>query len=293
MDDSSPQEGGFWSSLVGIFKNKNGHTLEDAIREALRDGELTSHDVPMLLGVLRLQRLYVHELMVPRTDIVCCEVSAGLDEVCRLIVEEGHSRIPIFEGDKDSIIGIIHSKDLLGVLLTPPEKRPEIREVMRPPLFIPENKNVRDMLHEFLKRRQHLAIAVDEYGGTSGLITLEDVIEEIVGDIEDEHDVDEPDEIQELPDGSHLVSGRLELEELNERFLVNLISDQVETIGGYLCELTGRVPKQGETVPLQGLRLTVKEADKKQIRWLHLKTASPGMAQDALAADPSKAKPGE
>ncbi|EPR42351.1 putative signal transduction protein with CBS domain containing protein [Desulfovibrio sp. X2] len=275
MDDSSPQEGGFWSSLVGLFKNKNGHTLEDAIREALRDGELTSEDVPMLLGVLRLQRLYVHELMVPRTDIVCCDVEAGIEEVCRLIVEEGHTRIPIFQGDKDSIIGIIHSKDMLGAMLAPPDARPGVRDIMLPPLFIPENKNVRDMLHEFLKRRQHLAIAVDEYGGTSGLITLEDVIEEIVGDIEDEHDIDEPDEIQALPDGSHLVSGRLELEELNELLNTAFTSEQVETIGGYLCEISGRVPRQGEEFTLEGLHFLVKEADKKQIRWIHVKSDAP------------------
>jgi len=270
-DSSSPQEGGFWSSLVGIFKNKNGHSLEDAIREALRDGELKSDDVPMLLGVLRLQRLYVHELMIPRTDIVCCDIADGFPEVCRLIVEEGHSRIPIYEGDKDSIVGIVHAKDLLGIFLSGCEAKPALSQVMRPPLFIPENKNVRDMLHEFLKRHQHLAIAVDEYGGTSGLITLEDVIEEIVGDIEDEHDIDEPDEIQALPDGSHLISGRLELEELNESFGTALASEQVETIGGYLCELSGRVPKIGENFAIPGFSLTVKEADKKQVRWIHVK----------------------
>ncbi len=274
MDDGSPSEGGFWSSLMSLFKQKNGqHSLQSLIKAARDHGELGAGDGAMLLNVLRLGEKTVYEIMVPRTDIVCADIEDGIDEVSRLIVEQGHSRIPIYKGDKDNIIGVIHAKDLLISMLRPGDHPVTPAEIMRKPLFVPENKIVREMLFEFLNSRVHLAVALDEYGGTSGLLTLEDVLEQIVGDIEDEYDVDEPDEVQSLSDGTFLLSGRLSLEDLNEAFGTRLSSEQVETIGGLLCELSGRVPKQGEIFTLDGARYTVKDADKKQIRWIHMQPA--------------------
>ncbi|WP_029895262.1 hemolysin family protein [Desulfohalovibrio reitneri] len=274
MEDGSPSssDGGFWSTLANLFKNRNGHSLEDTIRESLREGEIKVDDVAMLLGVLRLQNTQVQDIMVPRPDIIFADEANGVEGVAQLIIESGHSRIPVYSGDKDNIVGIIHAKDLLRALVG--DSRPSLGELMRQPLFIPETKNVRDMLQDFRRRRMHQAIALDEYGGTSGLVTLEDVLEEIVGEIEDEHDIGQPLEIQELPDGTFLVAGRLELDELNERFNTNIDSGQVETIGGYLCELTGRVPRQGEFFTLEGHRFTVKEANKKNIRWIHVQSAA-------------------
>jgi len=267
LDDS--QSDSIWSHIKKLFRGKDDELpLEKAIVEAKEEGDLAAEDVAMLLNVLRLSRLYVHEIMIPRTDMVCAEVDDTIQEVGELIVQHGHSRIPIYEDDKDNIVGLVYTKDLLPALLNGSKAESSIRGILRPALFVPENKNVRDMLREFLARRMHLAIALDEYGGTSGVVTLEDVIEQIVGDIEDEHDIQEPEEIQCLDNGQLLVSGRMALEDLNEETGMHLESEQVETIGGFLCELSGRVPRSGESFVLDGRRLTVTEADKKQIKWI-------------------------
>jgi magnesium and cobalt transporter len=270
LDDGGSTEGGFWHTLSSIFRLKHGPSLEDSIQDALEDGEVKKDDVKMLLNVLNLDDKLVHEIMIPRTDIVCTDITDGTGEVVRLIVEKGHSRIPIFENDKDNIIGIVHAKDLLRFMSPSCHEPPEIKSVMRQPMFIPENKNVRDMLQEFRRSKIHLAVAVDEYGGTSGLVTLEDVLEEIVGEIEDEHDTKRPEEIKHVGDGTALISGRVEIEDLNEEFKLEIASEQVETIGGFLCELSGHVPKEKEHFIISGMRFTVIEADQKQIKWIRM-----------------------
>lgn len=271
MDDS--QSDSIWSHIKNLFRGKDDEMpLEKAILEAREEGDLAAEDTAMLLSVLRLSRLFVHEIMIPRTDMVCAEVSDSIQQVGELIVAHGHSRIPIYENDKDNIVGLVYAKDLLPALLNGSKGESPIRGILRPAMFVPENKNVRDMLREFLARRMHMAIALDEYGGTSGIVTLEDVIEQIVGDIEDEHDIQEPEEIRFLDNGQILVSGRMALEDLNEETGMDLESEQVETIGGYLCELSGRVPRSGETFTLNGRKLSVTEADKKQVKWISIST---------------------
>lgn len=281
MEDS--QSDSIWAHIKNLFRGREDELpLEKAILEAREEGDLASEDTTMLLNVLRLSRLFVHEIMVPRTDMVCAEVSDSIQQVGELIVKHGHSRIPIYEDDKDNIVGLVYTKDLLPALLNGSKAEAPIRGILRPAMFVPENKNVRDMLREFLARRMHMAIALDEYGGTSGLVTLEDVIEQIVGDIEDEHDIQEPEEIRFLDNGQVLVAGRMALDELNEEIGMHLTSEQVETIGGYLCEISGRVPKSGDSFMLDGRRLTVSEADKKQVKWITIS------APEALPAGSSQ-----
>ncbi|MFO7596014.1 MAG: hemolysin family protein, partial [Desulfocurvibacter africanus] len=267
LDDN--QSDSIWAHIKNLFRGKDDEMpLEKAILEAKEEGDLAAEDTTMLLNVLRLSRLSVHEIMIPRTDMVCAEVTDSIQQLGQLIVEHGHSRIPIYEDDKDNIVGLIYTKDLLPAMLGSSKAELTIRDILRPAMFVPENKNARDMLREFLARRMHMAIALDEYGGTSGLVTLEDVIEQIVGDIEDEHDIQEPEEILFLDNGQLRVSGRMALEDLNEESGMRLSSDQVETIGGYLCELTGRVPRSGDSFVVQGRKITVAEADKKQVKWI-------------------------
>ncbi|MFW5487602.1 MAG: hemolysin family protein [Desulfovibrio sp.] len=270
MDEGGSSDGGFWHTLSSIFRLKHGPSLEDSIQDALEDGEVKSDDVRMLLNILNLDDKLVHEIMIPRTDIVCADLADGTDEVIRLIIERGHSRIPIYENDKDNIIGIVHAKDLLRSMHPSCHEPPELKTVMRQPMFIPENKNVRDMLQEFRRSKIHLAVAVDEYGGTSGLVTLEDVLEEIVGEIEDEHDAKRPEEIKHVGDGTTLISGRVEIDDLNKEFDLDISSEQVETIGGYLSELSGHVPREKEKFSFSGMRFTVIEADQKQVRWIRI-----------------------
>lgn len=266
MDDTS--EGGLWTSIRNFFSGKSESPIENVITEASLDNELSADTAGMLLNILRLGNYQVREIMIPRTDIDCIEENATLAEVAEVIIDSGHSRIPVYKGNKDHIVGIIHAKDLLPSLLHPETSHRSLEEMMRPPFFIPETKNAKNMLLEFQSKKVHLAIAIDEYGGTSGLITLEDVLEEIVGEIEDEYDSPKPEDIQILEDESCLVSGRTSLEDLNEELGIDLVSDYVETVSGYLTERMGRVPQTGEQFALGRYSFQIKEADSKQVQWV-------------------------
>lgn len=267
MEENS--EVGLWNSIKNFFSGKTEDPVEKVIIEASDNKEL-NHDVAkMLLNVLRLENHQVREVMIPRTDIDCVEEQASLQDVVDMIIQSGHSRIPVYKENKDQIVGIIHVKDLLR-FMNQVESSPSMQEIMRTPLFIPETKNVKNMLLEFQNKKFHMAIAIDEYGGTSGLITLEDVLEEIVGEIEDEYDAPKPDEIKFIEDEGYLVSGRASLEDLNTELGINLNSEHVETIGGYLTEKAGRVPQVGESFAEGQYTFQIKEADKKQVQWILL-----------------------
>lgn len=266
MDETS--EGGLWTSIRNFFSGKSESPIENVITEARLDNELSADTAGMLLNILRLGNYQVREIMVPRTDIDCIEEKVTLAEVAEVIISSGHSRIPVYRGNKDHIVGIIHAKDLLPSLLHPEAAQSSLAELMRPPFFIPETKNAKNMLLEFQNKKVHLAIAIDEYGGTSGLITLEDVLEEIVGEIEDEYDSPKPEDIQILEDESCLVSGRTSLDDLNSELGISLESDYVETVSGYLTERIGRVPQTGEHFSFGQYSFQIKEADSKQVQWV-------------------------
>lgn len=219
----------------------------------------------MLLNVLSLDETQVDEIMVPRPDIHCLDMNASPREAVELIIESGHSRIPIYDGNRDNIVGVAYAKDLLRFLYNPDLHDTPLSEIMRKPFFVPETKMVSDLLQEFRSRKLHFAIAVDEYGGTSGVVTIEDILEIIVGDIDDEYDTPKEDDIQPLDDGGYMITGRTLLEELDPILGINLVSEQVETMGGYLSELAGHVPQAGESFMLEGYRFTVKDANAKQI----------------------------
>jgi magnesium and cobalt transporter len=271
LEDDS--ESSFWTSITRFFRQRDDESLEALIQEARTEGRILPEDASMLLNVLLLEKKQVADIMIPRPDIVCADIEDGFDEVCRLIVEHGHSRIPVYKENRDHMVGVVYAKDLLKALLTSREgdacpPRPDLTAILREPLFIAETLNLRRMLLEFRGRKKHIAVALDEYGGTSGLLTLEDVLEEIVGEIQDEHEPSKPDEVQVINDKTLLISGRYLLEDLNERLGADITSEQVETIGGYLSELAGRVPRKGDAFTLAGRRFTVKEGDKRQVRWI-------------------------
>lgn len=271
MDESSDSR--FWSKLRNIFK-KNGHALEEHILDAQGEGELKDEDVSMLLNVLDLSDTTVADIMVPRTDIVCAEADSDVKDIARLIIENGHSRIPIFQENRDQMVGIVHAKDLLHFLMADAETPPKASAIMRETIFVPETTNVKSLLRSFQTRQVHLAIVLDEYAGTSGLVTLEDVLEEIVGEIEDEYDVHRPDDVQVLEDGALLVSGRTELEELADEHGLPLASQMVDTIGGYVSQHAGRIPAAGEIFELDDRRFTIREADAKQVRTILIEPLS-------------------
>ncbi len=266
MDEGSDSR--LWEGIKRLFARKTDCQVEDAIMEAKDDGEIATDEASMLLNILQLADKQAYEIMVPRTDIVCAEVDETIPEIARKVFESGHSRLPVYRETKDQIIGILHCKELLRFFVDPQNAPASIEAVLRPPHFIPETKNVRDILLDFQNHKQHMAIVLDEYGGTAGLVTLEDVLEEIVGDIEDEYDPPKPAEIQVLEGGAFLVAGRASLDDVAEETGIRLQSEEVETIGGYITEHMGRVPATGETCRIDAVEFTIKEADAKQIYWV-------------------------
>ncbi len=267
-----------WSRLSRLFgRGEDDETLERAILEARADGEVAADEESMLLSILRIDDLQVQDVMTPRTDIDCVPSQTSLMEAAQCIVNSGHSRIPVFHDTRDNIIGIIHAKDLLRDLIHPDAVHTVVDAIMREPFFVPETKGVRDLLQEFRTQKLHIAIALDEYGGTSGIITIEDVLEEIVGDIEDEHDISKEKDIKILSENPeqpcYELTGRAYLEDLEE-LGISLISDEVDTIGGYLSLQAGHVPTQGEAFHIDGWTFTVKEADVKFIRRIMVEKSS-------------------
>ncbi|MFT4301746.1 MAG: hemolysin family protein, partial [Desulfovibrio sp.] len=221
-----------------------------------------------------------------------------LAEVAHIIVRSGHSRIPVYKETRDNIVGILHAKDLLSSMLDAGGKPTSMTELIREPFFVPETKSIRTLLQEFRARKQHIAIALDEYGGTSGLITIEDVLEEIVGDIEDEHDAPRQEDIRPLGDNIYELTGRALLEDL-EDMGVDVDSDEVDTIGGYLSMEAGHVPGPGESFTLRGWTFTVLEADRKLIVRLRMEPASNAanrssadqVSESLMAADAHEMQP--
>lgn len=253
----------FWARLTNLFRSSD--TLEQAVLEARNEGALDNEEGSMILRILRLDEVQMQDIMTPRTDFDCLPTGSSVSSVAKYIVETGHSRIPIYKDTRDNIIGIAYAKDLLEILSDTGKHDTEVDKIMRPPVFVPETKVVRELLQEFRSRKNHIALAVDEYGGISGLTTIEDVLEEIVGDIEDEHDAPKEEDILDLGNGILELSGRTLLEDL-QPYGLTLEAEEVDTLGGYLCLEAGYVPTIGETFTLADWQFSIKEADAKQIK---------------------------
>lgn len=237
---------------------KEVHTLIDVGTES---GIINKEEGKMIHGIFDLKDTLVREVMVPRTEIVAIENEATVDDLIRLIKEEGHSRYPVYKESIDNIIGVIHVKDILTRWQG--EGDIKLSRFLRQPFVVPETKNVEELLRELKKKRTHIAIVVDEYGGVSGVVTIEDIIEEIVGEIRDEYDLEEV-KIVPLSDGSVVVDARLDIEELSSHFGVEIPKEKFETVGGLVTFLLGRVPKNGEEISFENLKFIVESADEKK-----------------------------
>ena len=203
------------------------------------------------------------EVMVPRIDMIMAEASTPRREILDLVAEHGHSRIPVYEESVDKIIGVVHVKQLIESGRLVADDTP-VREFVRPVMFVPESKKIDELLREFQERKSHLTIVVDEYGGTAGMATLEDVLEELVGEIEDETDTEETlFEVQ--PDGSYLVAAKIDLDDLNEQLSLHLPTENSDTLGGFIYELVGKVPTAGEKVDYNGLRFRIERVHGQRI----------------------------
>jgi putative hemolysin len=256
---------------IGVDMNQEASISADELRLIVeRGGEqgvLEAEEEQMINAVIELGERRVHEVMVPRVAIASVDADATLEQAIDLIVEVGHSRIPIYHDSIDEIVGILYAKDLLPYLKHDAGPRPPLRKLLRPPVLVPESMTVDDLLHEFQRRKVHIAVVLDEYGGTAGLVTIEDLLEEIVGEIQDEYDVEEP-MVVRLSEHEARVDGRADVDELLELFDLDMEledAEEYDTVGGLVYHRIGGVPAPGDSIDVDGLRLTVESTDGRRV----------------------------
>jgi magnesium and cobalt transporter len=257
--------------------------LVEGLREAADRGLLDADALEMLEGVLEVSDRHVRDVMVPRSQMVVVARDAAPGALLPAVVESGHSRFPIIGEDRDQVVGILLAKDLLRWFAAGKREDFDIRELARPAVFVPESKRLNVMLREFRKNRHHMAIVVDEYGGVAGLVTIEDVIEQIVGDIADEYDVEEDQQIRREGERQFTVRGLTRIEDFNEYFGTELSEEAFDTIGGLVAHEFGRLPRRGETVKIGPLEFRVLRADRRRVDLLRLTTPKDVLRTDDAA----------
>lgn len=281
MEEGSSRKSGFIervSRFVTGRKRTTEQEIYDFIEASEEEGLVNEEECEMIRSIFSLGTTIVREVMVTRTEMACVTVDATVRELLDTIIACGHSRIPVYEDSIDNIIGLLYAKDLLKQWGTD-EQSLSVRAIMRPPYFIPESKNLEQLLQEFKRKRIHLAIVIDEYGGTSGLITIEDLLEQIVGDIQDEYDREEP-LLTVNPDGSITADGRLPVEELEEHFGIQIERDNFDSVGGLVFHLTGKIPSIGDTIEGTGLRLKIIDADPRRVKKVGIRPTSIAPAEN-------------
>jgi len=251
--------------------------LESEIQELLEEGEeqglITSREEQMISSIFDFRETRASEIMTPSAEMVSADVESSIDELIRLVIDEGYTRIPLYEERPDNIVGILHAKDLLR-FCSPAggEVQADLRGCLHPPLFVREATPIIDLLRGFQEKKHHLAIVTDEFGGVRGLITLEDVIEEIVGEIDDEHDQEE-NELRVMGDGVLLVDAKIDVEEVERFFDLRLPRGPFESVGGLILHRLGRIPDRGTRIEAGGLRFTVLAADQRRVRTVRVELA--------------------
>jgi hemolysin (HlyC) family protein len=279
MNDKPPSTGGTGST--GVFKRivraiKGEPWSREEIHDLLQqaDSAFDPEEQEMLTGVFEVAQTQVRDVMVPRSQMVVLESDQSIDEMLNLIIQSGHSRFPVLGEDRDEVLGILLAKDLLRFFGDKSNGGPHIEELLRPVSVIPESKRLNALLKEFRDSRNHMAIVVDEYGGVSGLATIEDVLEEIVGEIDDEHDPEEAASIQRTADQDgrpcYTVRALTRIEDFNAYFDCDLTDDEYDTIGGLVMHELGRLPRRGEHLQFAGFDFQVIKADRRRIDTLQV-----------------------
>jgi len=268
--------------MTKSLDNSNSRTAiqESEIAElanlSIEKGTIEEGEHELIHGIVSFKTVMTREIMTPRVDIAAVSVDESFDDLMNVINESGHSRIPLYEDSLDKVIGIIYAKDMLPYLKTPElKKNLSLKSIAREVIYVPETKLINDLLHEFQVKKIHLGIVVDEYGGTAGLISLEDILEEIVGEIRDEHDKEEA-EITKLNDYSYMVLGKVSIDEINDTLGENFSSenDDYDTLGGFILNQAGSIPKQGYQFEFSGYTFTVKDVLNNRINKILIEKAS-------------------
>ena len=246
--------------------------LSEVLTDARERGLIDTDVFAMLEGVLQVSEIQVRDVMVPRSQMVVIQRDEPPERILPVVVESGHSRFPVVGEDRDEVVGILLAKDLLRYFAEGGKGQFDIRECVRPAVFIPESKRLNVLLKEFRVSHNHMAIVVDEYGGVSGLLTIEDVLEQIVGDIGDEYDVDEGEGIRKEAERVFAVPALTRIEEFNSTFGTRFSDEEFDTIGGLVLHELGRMPRRGEAIEIGGIELKVVRADRRRIETLRVTT---------------------
>jgi CBS domain containing-hemolysin-like protein len=246
-------------------------TLVDAGEEG---GAIAEDEKDMIYSIFEISETWAREIMVPRIDVFALEVETPLAEAVDALIKVGHSRVPVYEATIDNVLGVLYAKDLLRLWRTSDPVK-TLRDVLRPAYFIPETKKVNDLLAELQQKRIHMAIVVDEYGGTAGLVTLEDIVEEIIGDIRDEYDVNEETYVERVSDSEYVFDARIDLDEVNELLSLKLPSQDSDSLGGFIYGQLGHVPVAGEKVAALGAEFEVLSVSGRRIRKVHTVRVAP------------------
>lgn len=281
MSDDTPPSTSWFEKFTQIFQDgpHNREQLIELLKTAEENTLINPELLSMMLGVMHISELQARDIMIPRPEMAVLEEDMDISAMLACVVESGHSRFPVIGDNRDDIEGILLAKDLLHFSAQSNEDtaaRFTLKDYLRPAVIIPESKRLDTLLKEFRSNHNHMAIVVDEYGGVAGLVTIEDVLEQIVGDIEDEFDIDdEEDNIQQIAENSFNVKARTEIEEINEYFGSQLNDEEYDTIGGILMQAFGHMPVRGESMLLDQLKFDIVSADTRRIKLLRVSRIEP------------------
>jgi magnesium and cobalt transporter len=270
-DPGSGWRGRLTRTLAGGLKERA--QLLELLREATKRGLLDADAMAMVEGALTMAELQARDVMVARAEMVCIRREDPLSRILPAVVDSGHSRFPVVDGDRDDVVGMLLAKDLLRAAGTGAAAKFDIREFLRPVMFVPEAKRLDVLLKEFRSNRNHMAIVVDEYGGVAGLVTIEDVIEQIIGEIDDEFDIEDDQNIRTDGDGQFVVRGATRIAEFNEHFGTSFDDPGYDTVAGLVMQRLGRVPRRGESVIIGSQEFRVLRTDRRRIDSLRVAPA--------------------
>lgn len=273
-DDPGEPKNGWLKKITSILSdNDQPENLNQAFLNLLHEyrnsGNINPETAKMMENLLDLHASQVRDVMIPRGQIVLIQDNWSLDKVLKVILDSGHSRYPVLDEDHEHILGILITKDLLPLLIAK-DSAPNFLDVIRPATIVPESKPIDVMLSEFRTNRNHMALVIDEYGNLSGLVTIEDAIEQIVGEIDDEHDEIPDADYRQLSDGSYSVKALMTIEDFNEAFHASLSDEDADTIGGYVLHILGHMPVAGETLDIEHWKVTVTKTSQRRILLMNL-----------------------
>jgi len=270
-DDQSsidPRPKSWIDKIAQIFSDEPTDTksLLELLRNAEQDQVLDADALSIIEGALQVSSMQVRDIMIPRSQVVTVSSKLSSKEIVELITKASHSRFPVVGENVDNVMGILLAKDLLPLILNKASEKFNIKDIVRPATFVPESKRLNVLLREFRETRQHMAIVIDEYGSVCGAVTIEDVLEQIVGEIEDEHDVDDDSYIKKFDEENHIVKALTPVDEFNEHFKTEFSDQEFTTVGGLVLQKFGHIPERGETINIGPFLITILNADSRQIK---------------------------